>query len=49
MIKLSRVVTREDNAQCPYLHEFLRLFLEPQSAWNVRLDRRTGGMDLDVL
>jgi len=23
--------------------------IEPQSAWNVRLDRRIGGLDLDVL
>jgi len=22
--------------------------IEPQSAWNVRLGRRTGGLDLDV-
>jgi len=33
--------TREDNAQCP------ALLTEPQSAWNIKLGKRNGGLDLD--
>jgi len=51
-LNLSRFhYTREDNVQCRLLQPVgtPAPLIEPQSAWNVRVDRRTGGLDLDVL